>query len=248
MIIIEFPLIAIHQLYIKKLNESTAGNGIFLPRWLFEKTGLLNGEKVILTREKCIEREVESIRNRSTTSVFVWDNDYVEVIGPTAKFLGSPGLSCIIAYGSASEENYVALDFNFPKGNKENRESDLVDKRYGENEFEEVQNFIEREVLAYNVSGLKVEIGDPFCNPHLAEIPSSILEKIEVPDVILSTYFSSSSKSQPALKSYLARSKEEKVAMSGALFGAFPVGDKFVIDIYCKVKGDYKKTHKSLHV
>jgi hypothetical protein len=234
---IEFPLIAIHQVYIKELDFGSSQNGIYLPQWLFEKSKLLEKEKIVLTRENCANRKAEAMRNRTTVPVFSWNKDYVAVSGSAATFLESPGLSCLIAYGRSSDENYIALDFNFPRNNKNNNSADLESKKYGENEFSEVVKKIDREVLAFNLSKLRVEIGDPFCNPHLAEVPLSMLKEIGAPDKIMAAYFSSNSKSFPSLKSYVAPSKKENVAMSGALFSAFPPGDLFSVDIYQSLEG-----------
>ncbi|MFH1089189.1 MAG: hypothetical protein V1716_02075 [Candidatus Uhrbacteria bacterium] len=236
---IEFPLIAIHQLYVGELAKDQKGNGLYLPQWLFDKTHLIFGEKIILTREESPNRKGEAVRDRTTTPVFFWNKDHVCAVGPTATFLDLPGLSCLIAYGKSIEDNYLALDYNFPLNNKKNLEADLVAKVYGENKYEKVKENIDREVLLHCVSGLKVEVGDPFCNPHLAEVPGRVLEQAGIPNLILSAYFSSNSKSIPALKSYVAPSKDDQVAMSGALYSAINIGDVFSVDIYQSIKGEY---------
>ncbi len=70
-----------------------------------------------------------------------------------------------------------------------------------------------------------------------------------MPIVNIEAYFANCSTSLPALKSYVVPNlKNEDVAMSGALFGAFPIGSEFVINIYGIVKGDDKITPTLVHV
>jgi hypothetical protein len=243
-----YPIIAVHQLYIGVLQEqpeSGPGNAIFIPQWLFQKAGLKYGEKITLTRENCQERCVEAERNRTVTAVFPWPNETAAAVGPTAKFLEKEGPSCFIAYSHGKLENHVAVDLNFPYGNTANDVKDLrVRLDYGQTRVLGISDPIykvlqeaDREVLIASISGLQVEVGDTFCNPMLAQVPRDVIAAAGLPPGNIEAYFSNSSRPLPALKSYLAPGPDSQVAMSGALFGAFPVGDRFVVNIYGTVKG-----------
>ncbi|MBN1157058.1 hypothetical protein JXA85_05545, partial [Candidatus Woesearchaeota archaeon] len=212
--------------------------------------------KIMLTRENCQDRKVEAKRNRTVTAVFPWRNNYVAAVGPTARFLGKPGPSCFIAYAHGSLEKAIAVDLNFPFGNENNMIEKLTvrterDGKKVEGIDDEVYRALkeaEREVLVASISGLEVEVGDPYCNPKLAQIPEDILLKAGLPSVNIEAYFANGSKPVPALKSYVAPSKGEEVTMSGALYGAFPVGTELGIDMYGKVKGDMEINPTLVHV
>lgn len=254
-----YPLIAVHQLYVHILEENPKDgprDAVFIPEWLYKKAGLKYGEKIVLTRENCQSRHVKAERNRTVTAVFPWSNDYAAAVGPTAKFLGEKGQSCFIAYAHGSLEEITTMDLSFPFKNTANKPKDLtIRSEIGQKKSTEISDNVyetlaqaEREVLVTSISGLVVEVGDPYCNPKLAQIPIEIMKKAGLPTASIEAYFANGSKPIPALKSYVVPSQDSQVTMSGALFGAFPVGSEFVINIYGRVMCDTKVTPTLVYV
>lgn len=263
---LRYPIIAVHQIYVKDLIKkppSGPRDGLQIPKWLHEKAGLKYGEKIVLTREHCEGRDAEALRNRTITPVFPCEGDHARAIGPAALFLGKPGPSCLIAYGSVDPhkdggglDEAASVDLSFPYGNTGNNEKDLeIRARMGTKIFSKIDDRIysamrkpRREVLVSSISGLVVEEGDSYCNPLLAQIPARLMERAGLPKQNIEAFFSSSSKGMPALASYAVPSNRQSVTMSGALFGAFPVGDEFVINVYGSIDGNKVHAPALLHL
>lgn len=241
--------------------SSGPGDGLQIPKWLHEKAGLKYGEKIVLTREHCRGRDAEALRNRTITPVFPCEEDHARAIGPAALFLGKPGPSCLIAYGSVDPhkdggglDEAASVDLSFPYGNTENNDLEIR-ARIGAKRFSDMDGRIysamrkaRREVLVSSISGLVVEEGDSYCNPLLAQIPARLMERTGLPKQNIEAFFSSNSKGMPALVSYAVPSNRPSVTMSGALFGAFPVGDEFVINVYGSIDGNMIHAPTLLHL
>ncbi len=259
---LSYPIIAVHQLFVSVLEECPNGgprNALFIPEWLYRKTGLKYGEKIVLTREKYRKRMIEAGRNRTITAVFPQDGEYATAVGPTAKFLGENGRSCFIAYAHGNLENMINIDLNFPVWNIENRRDNLTGtvEILGTkiNEIGKIDSKVydalqktEREVLIASIGGLKVEVGNDYCDSHLAQIPKEILLKAGLPLRNIEAYFANCSIPLPSLKSYVVPNSGDEVTMSGALYSAFPLGSEFVINMYGKVKGNIDITPTLVHV
>lgn len=257
---LDYPISVLHQVWVQELEESPKigpRDGILLPEWLFKKAALVNGERVVLTRENNNERPVEALRNRTVAPVFSWDNNHIKVLGPAATFLGKKGPSCLIAYSSSKGvDDITAIDLNFPYSNRDNKEIDLTVKSVvNGRKLEGIEDTIydlfrktERKVLIASISGLKVEVGDPYCNPRLAQIPFEIMQKAGLPRRNIKASFVNQSRPLQALDSYIVPNDSPEVTQSGALFGAFPTGDRFVINVYGTIKGDVIISPTLVHV
>jgi len=257
--VIGYPAIALHQVYVAELDFNPKGgpqNGLVIPRWLFEKAGIRHGEKAIITREADSKRPVDALINRTIAPVFAGKNNHAAALGPTARFLGQPGPSCCIIYAYTDKlDETAAIDLSFPCGNTKNPESALaICARYGTREFNTIEEPVkktikesERERLIVSISGLVVEVGDPYCNPLFAQIPSRLMRKAGLPLISVKALFCNPSRQMPALNSYLVPSEDERISMSGALFGGFPVGDGVVVDIYGRTSVEVDATPKLLN-
>jgi hypothetical protein len=241
-----FPSAAIHQLYVQELHGqplSGPRNGLLVPAWLLKRAGLIPGEKITLTREHSPQRPVSALNNRSVVPVFISDRQFVVALGPTASFLGSEGPSCCIAYGFGPTDDATrGIDLSFGSDNRDNLERDLVQRG-----FMAAAPGFERDVLYASISGLTVGAGDPYCNPTLAELPVDAFAKAKVPACKIEAYFSPFDRSGPALQSYVVPTSANSLSMSGALFGAFPVGSEIVIDIYTRITSSAAITATLVH-
>jgi hypothetical protein len=254
-VVVEYPLTVLHQVWVDELRGVPAGaprDGIELPRWLFERACFARGEKVTLTREHGEERRVEARANRTTTAVFPWSGDHVRASGPAALFLGRPGLSCLIAYGHGESAGYpirglrelVMADFSFPRENRRNRPEDLeVRCDHQAARLPDVPAAAhaaltsrERNVLLAQISGLRVEEAEDHCNPLLALIPQPLMDRAGLGDGMVGAFFCSQSHGFPSLYSYAVGSRDNRVASSGALAGAFPKGERFVVNVFGTVR------------
>jgi hypothetical protein len=242
-----FPFAAIHQLYVHELRgrpSSGPRNGLLIPAWLFMRAGLIPGEKVTLTREYSPQRPVSALNNRTVAPVFASNRDVAVALGPTAQFLASDGPSCCIAYSFGPVDDATeGIDLSFGSDNRDNLERDLVQRG-----LMAAAPGLERDVLYASINGLTVGAGDPYCNPTLAELPVDAFVKAKLPVCKVEAYFSPLDRSGPALQSYAVPTSAQVVSMSGALFGAFPVGSEVVVDIYTRVTGSDAITATLIHL
>lgn len=253
---------AIHNLIITKKNEYVGNDqineGIVIPKNIMEKVDIFNGEEIIITKIGA-----GSWKNRIRAFVIEGEeNCDVEIRGSIAKFLDVGDLTCLITEMYLDDEQFEKykenkipifdLGFN-PATNKDNTESCLdiqylgnkiKDVRISDSIFSEakkIRSDIYKVFLKSLITNLQVTKTHPDCLQGSAELPGTIMEKVNMTQYKSVSVYNSTKGG--VADTYAVPMPEGVVMTTGAMASFAQIGEKVSVASYIMSKDEVESTY-----
>ena len=248
---------AIHNLIITKKTEFAGENeineGIVIPKNIMKKVDIYNGEEIIITKIGA-----GSWKNRIRTFVIEGkENCDVEIRGSVAKFLDVGDLTCLITemylddeqFSKYKEDKIPIFDLGLdPATNKDNSESCLDIQYLGNkiknvketdgifNEAKRIRNDIYKVFLKSIITNLQVTKTHPDCLQGSAELPKSVMEKVDMTQYKSVSVYNSTKGG--VADTYVVPMPEGIVMTTGAMASFAQIGEHVSVASYVMSKNE----------